>query len=87
LQKFRSPKESSAELSFGEYNTPNGGENLLGSLKFRNEELYSVGKPMEEVFWLPVDSAWFKVAEQLKVSDIIPGNSNLILNKANFPID
>jgi nucleoside phosphorylase len=66
-KKFRSPKESSAELSFGEYNIPNGGENLLGSLKFRNEELYSVGKPMEEVFWLPVDSAWFKVAEQLKV--------------------
>ncbi|KAG2608918.1 bark storage protein B-like [Panicum virgatum] len=66
-KKFRSPKESSAELSFGEYNTPNGGENLLGSLKFRNEELYSVGKPMEEVFWLPVDSAWFKIAEQLKV--------------------
>jgi len=26
-----------------------------------------VGKPMEEVFWLPVDSAWFKIAEQLKV--------------------
>ena len=69
MQKFRSPKESSAELRFGEYNSPNGGENLLGSLKFRNEELYSVGKPMEEVFWLPVDSAWFKVAEQLKVSD------------------
>jgi len=69
LQKFRSPKESSAELRFGEYNIPNGGENLLGSLKFRNEELYSVGKPMEEVFWLPVDSAWFKIAEQLKVSD------------------
>ncbi|XP_062227859.1 bark storage protein B-like [Phragmites australis] len=66
-KKFRSTKESSAELSFGEYNVPNGGENLLGSLKFRNEELYSVGKPMEEVFWLPVDSAWFKIAEQLKV--------------------
>jgi hypothetical protein len=42
---------------------------LLGSLKFRNEELYSAGKPMKEVFWLPVDSAWFKIAEQLKVSD------------------
>ncbi|XP_066377572.1 bark storage protein A-like isoform X2 [Miscanthus floridulus] len=66
-KKFKSPKESSAELSFGEYNIPNGGENLLGSLKYRNEELYSVGKPMEEVFWLPVDSAWFRIAEQLKV--------------------
>jgi hypothetical protein len=41
---------------------------LLGSLKYRNEELYSVGKPMEEVFWLPVDSTWFRIAEQLKVS-------------------
>jgi len=66
-KKFKSPKESSAELSFGEYNIPNGGGNLLGSLKYRNEELYSVGKPMEEVFWLPVDSAWFRIAEQLKV--------------------
>ncbi|WVZ71574.1 hypothetical protein U9M48_020146 [Paspalum notatum var. saurae] len=65
-KKFKSPKESSAELRFEEYNIPNG-ENLLGSLKFRNEELYSVGKPMEEVFWLPVDLAWFKIAEQLKV--------------------
>jgi hypothetical protein len=26
-----------------------------------------VGKPMKEVFWLPVDSAWFKIAEGLKV--------------------
>ncbi|TVU13033.1 hypothetical protein EJB05_46707 [Eragrostis curvula] len=67
-KKFKSSKESSAELSFGEYNIPNGGENLLGSLKYRNEELYSVGKPMKEVFWLPVDSEWFKIAEQLKVT-------------------
>ncbi|KAK3131425.1 hypothetical protein QOZ80_6AG0506300 [Eleusine coracana subsp. coracana] len=66
-KKFKSSKDSSAELSFGEYNVPNGGGNLLGSLKYRNEELFSVGKPMEEVFWLPVDSAWFKIAEQLKV--------------------
>ncbi|KAG8094118.1 hypothetical protein GUJ93_ZPchr0012g22005 [Zizania palustris] len=66
-KKFKSSKESGTELRFGEYNVPNGGENLLGALKFRNEELYSVGKPMKEVFWLPVDSAWFKIAEELKV--------------------
>lgn len=30
-----------------------------------------MGKPMEEVFWLPVDSAWFKIAEKLKVRDAI----------------
>lgn len=28
-----------------------------------------MGQPMKEVFWLPVDSKWFKIAEQLKVSD------------------
>ncbi|CAM0912461.1 unnamed protein product [Alopecurus aequalis] len=67
-KKFKSLKESSTELSFGQFNVPNGGDNLLGSLKYRNEELYSVGKPMEEVFWLPVDSAWFKIAEGLKVN-------------------
>lgn len=34
-KKFRSPRESSAELSFGEYNVPDGGgENLLGSLRW-----------------------------------------------------
>lgn len=67
-KKFRSPRESSAELRFGEYNVPDGGgENLLGSLKYRNEELYSAGKPMGEVFWLPVHSAWFRTAEQLTV--------------------
>ncbi|KAF0911721.1 hypothetical protein E2562_011719 [Oryza meyeriana var. granulata] len=42
-KKFKSLRESDTELSFGEYNVPNGGENLLGALKYRNEELYSVG--------------------------------------------
>jgi hypothetical protein len=69
FQRFKSLKESSTELSFAQFNVPNGGDNLLGSLKYRNEELYSVGKPMEEVFWLHVDSAWFKIAEGLKVRD------------------
>jgi hypothetical protein len=49
IQKFKSPKESSVELNFGNYNFPRG-ENLLESMEFRNKELYSVGKPMEEVF-------------------------------------
>lgn len=41
---------------------------MLGSLKYKNEELYSVGKPIKEVFWLPVDLAWFKIPG-LKVRD------------------
>uniref|UniRef100_A0A804R1G0 Nucleoside phosphorylase domain-containing protein n=1 Tax=Zea mays TaxID=4577 RepID=A0A804R1G0_MAIZE len=82
--KFRSPRESSAELSFGEYNVPDGGggENLLGSLKYRNEELYSAGKPMEEVFWLPVHSAWFRTAEQLTVVELERCNDTFCLPTA-----
>lgn len=40
---------------------------MLSSVEFKTEEFYSVGKPMEEVFWLEVNAAWFRVAEQLKV--------------------
>ena len=52
-----------------EFTVRNAGENMLGSLKYKNEELYLVGKPMEELFCLPVDLAWFKIAEGLKVRD------------------
>lgn len=57
-------------LSFKEYNVPPEGENLLSSVKFKPEELYSEGKPMEQVFWLETNQEWFRVAEQLKVTQI-----------------
>ncbi|OAY68531.1 Bark storage protein A [Ananas comosus] len=65
--KFGSTSEPSRDLMFGEYNVPTEGTNLLSSVEFKTEEFYSVGKPMEEVFWLEVNAAWFRVAEQLKV--------------------
>ncbi|KAL6008209.1 hypothetical protein ACLOJK_033715 [Asimina triloba] len=54
------------ELSIGSYNVPSGGENLLSEIKFKTEEFFSVGHPMEEVFWLQTDPEWFQIAQQLQ---------------------
>ncbi|KAF3324824.1 bark storage protein A-like protein [Carex littledalei] len=59
--------DSSSVLTFGEYNVPNGGENLLSGVKFKTEEFYAVGKSMEEVFWLEINSNWLQIAQNLKV--------------------
>ncbi|KAJ3672604.1 hypothetical protein LUZ60_007325 [Juncus effusus] len=56
------------ELRFGEYNIPNGGNNLLSGLKFKTEEFYSVGKSMEEVFWLEINNKWLQIAQNLNVT-------------------
>lgn len=69
-QKFNSDSDnddSSSVLRFGEYNRPNGGENLLSGIKFKTEEFYAVGKSMEEVFWLEINSKWLQIAQNLKV--------------------
>nr|CAD1831029.1 unnamed protein product [Ananas comosus var. bracteatus] len=80
--KFGSTSEPSRDLMFGEYNVPTEGTNLLSAVKFKTEEFYSVGKPMEEVFWLEVNAAWFRVAEQLKVQLEICVNKTYCLPEA-----
>lgn len=64
--KFGSLEGVTPELSFGSYSIPKKSENLLSKVKFKTEEFYSVGKVMEEVFWLPVDPKWFELAQQLE---------------------
>ncbi|KAK2972865.1 hypothetical protein RJ640_028393 [Escallonia rubra] len=59
-------KTSLAELSFGTYNLPSKGENLLAEVEFTPQQLYSNRQPMQEVFWLPVEPHWFSVATQLE---------------------
>ena len=55
------------ELKFGAYNFPSSGKNLLAELQFTPVQLFSNGKPVQELFWLPVDSHWYNLATQLKV--------------------
>ncbi|KAJ8451384.1 hypothetical protein Cgig2_017775 [Carnegiea gigantea] len=54
------------ELKFGAYNLPSAGGNLLAELQFTPVQLFSNGKAMEELFWLPVDPHWYQLAIQLK---------------------
>ncbi|KAH7668727.1 Adenosylhomocysteine nucleosidase protein [Dioscorea alata] len=65
-RKFGSLEGVTPELSFGSYSIPQKSENLLSKVKFKTEEFYSVGKVMEEVFWLQVDPKWFELAQQLE---------------------
>lgn len=59
--------QESPELRFGEYNVPTHGYNLLSTVEFKPEELYSVGKPMEKVFWVTVNQEWYGLAQKLEV--------------------
>ncbi|RVW41767.1 Bark storage protein A [Vitis vinifera] len=54
------------ELKFGDYNLPIKGENLLAEIEFTQVQLYSTGRPMQELFWLEIDPKWFNLATQLQ---------------------
>ncbi|KAI3880250.1 hypothetical protein MKX03_010447 [Papaver bracteatum] len=54
------------EMKIGNYNLPKEGQNLLGEIDFRREELLTIGQPMKKLFWLEVDKTWFNLAAQLK---------------------
>ena len=58
-------------MKFGNFDFPERGENLLAIIDFTPQQLYSVGKPMEEVFWLPIDPKLFNIASELQVRIII----------------
>ncbi|GLT95074.1 hypothetical protein SLE2022_127790 [Rubroshorea leprosula] len=65
-KEFKSEEGSLPTLEFGDFNFPKKGENLLALVEFTPVQLFSTGKPMQEVFWLPVDSHWFSIAAQLQ---------------------
>lgn len=66
-QEFKSEKGQYPELKFGDFNFPHKGDNLLGMVEFKPQQLYSSEKPMQEVFWLPIEPMWFNIATQLQV--------------------
>ncbi|XP_034680368.1 bark storage protein A-like [Vitis riparia] len=65
-KKFKSKKGELPELKFGDYNLPIKGENLLAEIEFTQVQLYSTGRPMQELFWLETDPKWFNLATQLQ---------------------
>ncbi|KAF3432656.1 hypothetical protein FNV43_RR23758 [Rhamnella rubrinervis] len=66
-KEFKSEQKGQyPELKFADFNFPIQGDNLLGKVEFTPQQLYSSEKPMQEVFWLPIDPKWFSIASQLK---------------------
>ncbi|PKU73023.1 Bark storage protein A [Dendrobium catenatum] len=65
--KFDSETKMANMLSFAAYNAPAEGKNLLSSVVFKSEDLFVDGKPMDQVFWLQMESQWYEIAKQLKV--------------------
>ncbi|CAA2968057.1 bark storage A-like [Olea europaea subsp. europaea] len=70
-KELQSPDGWLAELEFGNYNLPEKGENSLAKIEYTYQQLYSNGKPMQQVFWLPVDANWFSLATQLQELDFV----------------
>ncbi|XP_010433778.1 PREDICTED: bark storage protein A isoform X1 [Camelina sativa] len=78
--------EDAASLDIGSYNIPQGdGNNELGSLKYGNEQLYSVTGHInspQNVFWINTTQEWLHLAaglEKMELSQCV--NSSLCLPK------
>ncbi|KAG8390535.1 hypothetical protein BUALT_Bualt01G0093600 [Buddleja alternifolia] len=62
------PSSDVATLDFETYNTPKGGNNLLGRIGYTPEQFYSeAGKPnvAQDVFWFQVNQKWLQLATTL----------------------
>ncbi|KAH7537018.1 hypothetical protein FEM48_Zijuj03G0047800 [Ziziphus jujuba var. spinosa] len=60
-----------AHLEIETYNVPKGGENLLGSIGYMQEQFFSAsGKPnvSQPLFWIHVNQQWLQVASKLETS-------------------
>ncbi|EEF42367.1 mta/sah nucleosidase, putative [Ricinus communis] len=74
--------KTKGQLDIGDFNYPVNGENLLGSVKYDNIEVY-VEDTLEEHFWLPVYREWLYYAAKIKEVEsrencIIPSSSNCL---------
>ncbi|XP_041012093.1 bark storage protein A-like isoform X3 [Juglans microcarpa x Juglans regia] len=65
-KEFKSAEGILTELKFGAFNLPEKGENLLATIEFTPQQLYSVEKPMEEIFWLPIEPKLFNISTKLQ---------------------
>jgi hypothetical protein len=71
LKEFKSAEGGLTELKFGAFNFPEKGENLLAKIDFTPQQLFSAAKPMEEVFWLPIEPNFFNIATTLQVHSMV----------------
>ena len=58
-KKFRSEK---GHLVFGDFNYPENGENLLGTVEYEKINMFTPSEAPKEVFWLPITASWYEAA-------------------------
>ncbi|KAL3520809.1 hypothetical protein ACH5RR_018958 [Cinchona calisaya] len=79
------PTNDVAELDFGSYNMPSGGDNNLGSIGYSTEFFYSKsGKPNtpQRTIWFQTSQNWFELASSLEGMELEQCvNSSLCLPK------
>ncbi|KAJ7949881.1 bark storage protein A-like [Quillaja saponaria] len=65
-KEFKAEEGTLPELKFGAFNVPENCQNLLANIEFTSQQLFSVGKPVEDVFWQPIEPKWLSIASQLQ---------------------
>ncbi|KAI5567436.1 hypothetical protein BDE02_13G090700 [Populus trichocarpa] len=60
-KKFGSEK---GKLVFGDFNYPENGENLLGTVQYEKINMFSPSEAPKEVFWLPITKSWYNAATE-----------------------
>ncbi|KDP36628.1 hypothetical protein JCGZ_08881 [Jatropha curcas] len=60
---------SNGQLVFGRFNTPENGENLLGSVEFGSSEVYENGELAKSRFWIVPDARYLMVASNIEFAE------------------
>ncbi|KDP36629.1 hypothetical protein JCGZ_08882 [Jatropha curcas] len=63
--------ESNGQLVFGKFNSPENGDNLLGSVEFGGSEVYRQGSLEKNQFWLAPNARWLWLAS--KIEGVVTG--------------
>lgn len=71
-QPFYAEEEDEGQLKFREFNYPEGGANLLGSVEYEKSQIYVDGK-VKETFWTPAISGvlWHRAASKIWVHLVV----------------
>lgn len=61
--------EEKGHLVFGDFNYPENGENLLGTVEYEKINMFTPSEAPKEVFWLPITASWYEAATK-KLKDM-----------------
>uniref|UniRef100_A0A2P2MX19 Uncharacterized protein MANES_09G126200 n=1 Tax=Rhizophora mucronata TaxID=61149 RepID=A0A2P2MX19_RHIMU len=68
--KWQPYEATGGDLTFGTYNAPKSGKNLLGSILYQKTKFYTPRGSSPDVLNIPVTSNWLQIASQLKNTEL-----------------